>query len=234
MNGSKITATALKHLGEDGRATCTAYGLPFGSHWCCAFVWRVFNEAGASKLFYGGQKTAYVPTAQAWLHANCKHVKMSQAKPGDIVVFTWSGGGYNGEHGSRDHIGIIRAKGTATVCYTVEGNTGGSAPTNSHVMKRTRPVQYIFAIYRPNYPKDNTAGEPAKKKDEVIVHKAKYEVVSKIGSNIRKGHNVNTKKIGAVPCGTIVKTTHKYKDWVKCRKGWICIKDKNGTYLKKK
>ena len=27
--------------------------------WCAAFVWCIFNECGASDLFYDGKKTAY-------------------------------------------------------------------------------------------------------------------------------------------------------------------------------
>ena len=99
-------------------------------------------------MFCDGQKTAYVPTAQQWLKKNCKHVKMSDAKAGDIVIFTWDGNGYNSERGSRDHIGFVRAKGTSGIVYTVEGNTLGGK-----VAKRTRSARYIYAIYRPNYPK---------------------------------------------------------------------------------
>ncbi len=30
--------------------------------WCLVFVWYVFKKAGASALFYDGQKCAYTPT----------------------------------------------------------------------------------------------------------------------------------------------------------------------------
>ena len=155
MTGAKIIEIAEKYLGDDGKKFWNDYGLPAGSHWCCAFVWDIFRMAGASGLFFNGQKTAYVPTAQIWLHANCKKISMKNAKPGDIVVFTWSGNGYDQEIGSRDHIGFIRQKGTSKLCYTVEGNTGGSIPYKSKVMNRTREAKYIFGIYRPAYTHSN-------------------------------------------------------------------------------
>lgn len=149
VTGDKIVSKALKYLGSGGGKFWKDYGLPTGTAWCCAFVWDIFRMCGASKLFYGGEKTAYVPTAQQWLKKNCKHVKMADARPGDIVIFTWSGNGYNSEKGAtRDHIGLIRSKGTSSIAYTVEGNTLGGK-----VAKRTRASRYIYAIYRPNYPK---------------------------------------------------------------------------------
>ena len=151
MNGERIIKTAKKYLGDNGRKFCKDYGLPWGSHWCCAFVWDIFRIADASKLFYGGQKTAYVPTATVWLQANCRHVTMKQARPGDIVVFTWGGNGFNKERGSRDHIGFIRKAGTQNTAYTLEGNTGAATPTKSTVMERERHARYIYGIYRPKY-----------------------------------------------------------------------------------
>lgn len=151
MTGDKIVKTASKYIGYTGKKFCEDYGLPWGSNWCCAYVWDIFRIAGASKLFYGGKKTAYVPTATVWLQANCKHVTMKQARPGDIVVFTWSGNGYNKERGSRDHIGFIRKAGDLNTAYTIEGNTGGKSAVNTKVMERTRHQKYIYGIYRPNY-----------------------------------------------------------------------------------
>lgn len=151
MTGDKIIKTASKYLGYKGTKFWNDYGLPHGSHWCCAFVWDIFRIAGASNLFYGGQKTAYVPTAQQWLKANCAKVSLANAKAGDIVVFTWSGNGYNKEIGSRDHIGFIRKAGSSKLCYTIEGNTGAASPYNTTVMNRTREAKYIYGIYRPAY-----------------------------------------------------------------------------------
>lgn len=151
MTGSEIIKEAQKYLGQNGRKFCSDYGLPWGKHWCCAFVWDIFRMSDASKLFYGGQKTAYVPTATVWMQANLQHVSMTEARAGDIVVFTWSGKGYNKERGSRDHIGFIRKAGNQNACYTIEGNTGADKPTKTKVMERTRASKYIYGIYRPKY-----------------------------------------------------------------------------------
>ena len=151
MDGKTIIKTATKYLGYTGLKFCKDYGLKWGSHWCCAYVWDIFRIAGASYLFYGGQKTAYVPTATVWLQANCKHVTMAQARAGDIVVFTWSGNGFNKERGSRDHIGFIRKKGDQNTAYTIEGNTGAKDPRLTKVMEKSRHARYIYGIYRPNY-----------------------------------------------------------------------------------
>ena len=151
MTGEKIITLAKKYLGSKGNKFVSDYGIAWGSHWCCAFVWDIFRLAGASNLFYGGQKTAYVPTVTVWMQANLRHVTMKEAKAGDIVVFTWSGNGFNKERGSRDHIGFIRKAGTQNVCYTLEGNTGASDPKQTTVMERTRGAAYIYGIYRPKY-----------------------------------------------------------------------------------
>ena len=151
MNGETIIKEAEKYLGYNGEKFCKDYGLPFGSHWCCAFVWDIFRMAGASKLFYNGQKTAYVPTATVWMQANYKKVELEDAKAGDVVVFTWNGKGYGTEEGSRDHIGFVYQQGTHTKVYSIEGNTGASSPKQTTVMKRIREAKYIYGIYRPPF-----------------------------------------------------------------------------------
>lgn len=151
MTGKEIIAEATKYIGDNGRKFCKDAGILWGSHWCCAFVWDIYRMKDASKLFCGGKKVLYVPTAQQWLKANCKKVSLTEAEAGDIVIFTWSGTGYNREVGSRDHIGFVRSKGTKDTVYTLEGNTGADDPTLTKVMRRNRPAKYIFGIYRPNY-----------------------------------------------------------------------------------
>lgn len=146
VTGQNIVDKAMKYVGSGSSTFCKAYGVQAGTAWCCIFVWYIFKQCGASKLFMNGSKTAYVPTAQEWLHKNCEWVKMADAKPGDIVIFTWSGNGYNGGSGSRDHIGFIRKKGTASTAYTVEGNTNGGI-----VATRTRAAKWVRNIYRPKY-----------------------------------------------------------------------------------
>lgn len=139
MNGSTIIAKAKSHLGESGTPTWNAYKNASGQAWCCQFVWRVFNECGASKLFYGGSKTAYCPTARTWCKNNLTKVSVSSAKAGDIIFFDWN------RNGVPDHIGFVDYVDGSTV-HTIEGNTGSPAK----VMARTRSA-YIQDIWRPKY-----------------------------------------------------------------------------------
>ncbi|MGI6212713.1 MAG: SH3 domain-containing protein [Anaerovoracaceae bacterium] len=189
--------------------------------------------AGLSKYFYGGKKVAYVPTAQAWLEAHCKHVSMSNAKAGDVVIFTWDGTGYNRERGSRDHIGFIRKGGTSSVAYTIEGNTSGGI-----VAERTRAACYIYGIYRPNFPATKaktTAAKKTTKSVKTVKISATYRVVSKVGSNIRKSPTTASKRIGGLKYKTRIKCTKKRGSWVYAKKykGWVCTGEGSKTYLKK-
>ena len=43
--------------------------------WCCAFIWWVFQECGASRIFFDGKKSAYCPTIEAWGKAEGLTVK---------------------------------------------------------------------------------------------------------------------------------------------------------------
>ena len=81
-----------------------------GYPWCAVFVWWVFREAGASDLYYGGDKTAYCPTLM-FFH---KKQKVTNYRPGDIVFFNFSG------RSSAGHVGICESwDGTyITVSYT--------------------------------------------------------------------------------------------------------------------
>lgn len=152
--GEKIYNKALSHKGETGGPTWSWWNKRVqnwgtGWAWCCAFVTKVFYECGASKLFYGGGYTASVPIADDWLYKHCKWVKYSEAKKGDIVIFTWHpSGSSNTRSGTRDHIGIFEKRVNDSTFKTIEGNTGNNP---AHVLVKSRNRAYIYAIYRPNY-----------------------------------------------------------------------------------
>ena len=94
------------------------YGVN-GTAWCCQFVWWVFKHAGASPLFYGGGKTAWVPSVRKHYTQKGKWIRRGDdtPKPGDLIIF-----GNRDDSGSGKHIGII-TKVTSSTVYTVEGNT---------------------------------------------------------------------------------------------------------------
>lgn len=216
MSGQTIVNKAKKHLGENGRETCKWYPLPWGSHWCCAFLDKLFFECKAQKKLFNGKKVAYVPTLQIWMKTHYPKVAIKDAKPGDIVVFTWTGKGYNSEQGPRDHIGVIREEGTANTIYTIEGNTGGTYPTNSTVKERTRSARYVYGIYRPPYKR--------KKVKKAQTKKSKKTEAIKTTTKWKKGFDVSYAQPGLTK-----------SDFMKAKEaGWGFVIIRIGTVLKGK
>ena len=146
----KMISKAENHLGDSGGFVWNYWkNLPWGTDWCVGFVlWDIY-AAGLKKCIYDPYKTTnpyWVPTIEEYLHNHAKHVKMADARKGDIIIMTWTGNGNNGRRigiCSRDHVGIIRKKGTSKIAYTIEGNTNGGK-----VAHKERPLTNVFAIYR--------------------------------------------------------------------------------------
>lgn len=63
----------------------------------------------------------------------------------------------------------------------------------------------------------------------------KYKVVSKSGMFVRKTASTGAKAVGSLVYGEIFSSSKKSGDWVYAdsKKGWVCIKQGNETYLKK-
>lgn len=253
VTGQDVVNKATQFLGEDSSRFCKDYGVAKGTAYCCIFVWDIFRMLGISKLFMDGGKTAYVPTAQQWLHKNCEWVKMADAQPGDIVIFTWDGNGYNAGNGSRDHIGFIRKKGNSSTAYTIEGNTSGGIVDN-----RTRSSKYIRNIYRPKYGTSAGSTSSSSKSSSSNVY-GSYIVGNTYTlqdyMNVRKGAGTNygikkvsqltadgkshatansgnavLKKGTRVTCLS-VKTVGDYI-WMQIPSGWVCAKKGNTVYIK--
>lgn len=140
MTGEKLIKTAEKYIGENSSKFTKAYGVPANTSWCSIFVWYIFKACSCSQLFYGGAKCAYVPSAEIWLRAHCKRISPTKAKPGDVIIFTWS-------NNRRDHIGFVKKYIGSGILETIEGNTY----IPGRVAIRKRPVSNVYAIYRPNY-----------------------------------------------------------------------------------
>ena len=117
-----------------------------GKHpWCAVFVWWVFREAGASDLYYGGDKTAYCPTLMSF-H---KKQAVTDYRPGDIVFFNFSGKSAAG------HVGICESW-DGTYITTIDGNTGSASEDNGGaVLRRRRHKKFIVGAYRPEYQEDD-------------------------------------------------------------------------------
>lgn len=116
------------------------YGMN-GQPWCMMFVWWVFREAGFN-LYKTASCTALTNRYKAagqWV--------TSGYKPGDIVMFDFSG-----KRAKTEHVGIVESIDKDGDLITIEGNTGtGNNANGGCVMRRVRAVKYITGACRPGY-----------------------------------------------------------------------------------
>ena len=109
--------------------------------WCMAFVWWVFREAG-----FNLYKTASC-TALANRYRQAGQWVTSGYKPGDIVMFDFSG-----KQSKTEHVGILESIDKDGNLITIEGNTGtGNDANGGAVMRRTRNPKYVTGACRPGY-----------------------------------------------------------------------------------
>jgi len=119
--------------------------------WCAAYVWDIFRIAGASALYYGGNKTASCTTLMNWGKAHGLYVS-SGYKAGDLIFYNWNGGTT-----TADHVGIctVDYPGTGKIT-TVEGNTSvNDASNGGQVIEMARDMKYVIGGYRPLYSTEN-------------------------------------------------------------------------------
>lgn len=117
-----------------------AYGMN-GVAWCMIFIWWVFREAG-----FNLHKTASCTTLANRYKASGQWVT-SGYKPGDIVMFDFSG-----KRSKTEHVGILESIDKAGNLITIEGNTGtGNDANGGQVMRRTRSIKYVTGACRPGY-----------------------------------------------------------------------------------
>lgn len=118
--------------------------------WCCAFVWWVFNQAGASHLV---KKTAGCTQMANYFKEKGRYFT-SNPQPGDLVFFDWKG-----NKSRYQHIGIVTGMNGNKVC-TIEGNTSGtgSQDNGGYVMAKERDMKWITGFARPEYPYNYSAG----------------------------------------------------------------------------
>lgn len=132
--------------------------------WCCVFQWWLFQEAGASGLFFGGGKTASCTALYDWYRKQGRTVDKSALKPGDLVFFNFSGDSV------KEHVGICESAGGGYVT-TIDGNTGsGSEANGGAVMRRRRALKYVAGAARPDY--------ESAKKEETMTGKEIYAALN--------------------------------------------------------
>lgn len=181
MTAEKILAVARRELGikeSPANSNNVKYNTAYygekvsGSQypWCCAFVWWVFQQAGAADLFYGGNKTAYCPTLMDF-H---KGQEVSgDYQPGDIIFFNFSG------KKTAAHVGICESFNGVSIT-TIDGNTGsGNEADGGSVMRRIRNKKYIVKAYRPAY----TSAAPKTEVKKTSMHDIQLPLLKKGASS---------------------------------------------------
>ena len=140
-NNTELLKIAEKYVGQGGSKFRKFCGLPANAAWCNAYVDTIAAEGGDSNLYFGGKKYVYVPDSLKWCRNNIADIPIYLAMPMDIIFFDWNG------NGVPDHIGFVRSRNTDQKVNTIEGNTSGGI-----VAKKTRPVKYVLAVFRPEFP----------------------------------------------------------------------------------
>ena len=172
MTASKVLAVAVAQLGTKEspagsnrvKYNTAYYGREVSGDaypWCCVFQWWLFQEAGAPDLFYGGCKTASCTTLYQYYRQCGQAVSTQEAKPGDLIFFTFSE--VDKQQGIRNHVGICVANETGYIT-TIDGNTGTTNEANGGaVMRRKRAWSYVTGVARPRYEEEQaTTVEEAK------------------------------------------------------------------------
>ena len=139
----KIAAWQLGVLENPAGSNRQKYGEAYGMNgqpWCVMFVWWVFREAG-----FNLRKTASCTDLSNAYKAAGQWVT-SGYKPGDIVMFD-----FTGKRSKTEHCGIVE-KVNGNTLTTIEGNTGTASNANGGaVMRRTRDVRFGTGSCRPRY-----------------------------------------------------------------------------------
>ena len=140
----QIAAWQIGVMETPSGSNLVKYGVDFGMNgqpWCMMFVWWVFREAGFNLHKTGSCTTlaSRYKTAGQWV--------TSGYKPGDIVMFDFSG-----KKTKTEHVGILESIDADGNLITIEGNTGtGNDANGGAVMRRVRAPKYVTGACRPGY-----------------------------------------------------------------------------------
>ena len=146
-----------------------------GVAFCAMFASYCLAKVGVECAGFPG---AYCPS----IHHK-QHLKVSELRAGDVVLFDWE------DDGTDDHVGfVVSNDASARVVRTIEGNTNGGK-----VARRTRAWSTVCGGIRPKY--GDAAAPDAKPAPTKPAATTKEEKVYKFAT-IRKGSKGN-----AVPGG---------------------------------
>lgn len=147
---NEVLRIAESHLGDGGAVFRKFAGLPAGASYCNAYVDYVAKEGGVASLYFNSKKETYCPHSIEWCKKNLAQVPLYWGLPVDIIYFDWE------PNGRPNHIGLVRAKKSSTVIYTVEGNTDkknkdGKTVAHNVVANRTRNGYYVQGVFHVQY-----------------------------------------------------------------------------------
>lgn len=155
MTANKILELARSQIGiteYPANSNNVKYNTAYYGHavngknyaWCAVFVWWLFKTAGASNLYFGGDKTASCTTLMKYYKAIGRLV--TDYKPGDIVFYQFDKDSY------ADHVGVIENT-EKDYITAIEGNTSerGSQTNGGAVLRKRRKKSLIYAVARPYY-----------------------------------------------------------------------------------
>lgn len=131
--------------------------------WCVVFQWWCFRQAGASALFFGGNKTASCGALLSYAKSNGLYVSSGYA-PGDLVFMRFST-----KRTTPEHIGIVKEVRADGSLVTIEGNTGiGNDANGGQVQQRVRYAWQALGAYRPAYEKETKMDNTPKISKEAV------------------------------------------------------------------
>jgi len=125
------------------------YGVPNASYCAMGISW-CFAQVGLSQLVAAQTMKgfAYCPAGLNWFQRQGLVVNKYQARPGDLVFFSWG-------TGVAEHVEIVEAA-SADGLTTIGFNTGDqntkAAANGGGCYREHRPYLYVMAIVRPKYP----------------------------------------------------------------------------------
>lgn len=172
--------------------------------WCAVFIWYVFKQAGASKLYYGGDKTAYCPTLMGYYKQHGQIYK--SPKVGDIVFYNFKG------NPTAEHVGIVTGV-ASTYITAIEGNTSPSNNTNGgEVRERKRSLSYCIGFARPSY---STTTQTTPTTQVTTLSYTATVTTNSSNLNVRKGAGSRHAKVTELAKGTTVNIDKEQNGWAR-------------------
>ena len=125
--------------------------------WCMLFVSMCLDECGQIDAIGGFSFNTDYTVNQVRKHSEAYFVSVYDARPGDVVIYNWDGGG-------TDHVGFVEKNLGGGTLQTIEGNTSsgdyGSQSAGNGVWRRVRNHSIAYVI-RPAYSDSEESSAPS-------------------------------------------------------------------------